>query len=265
MPGIIGFFGTKGNDGSAGVPGTSGSGGAATSPEIDGSVTTKTLQLVVTAAPPHTAAVGQKFAMTVAVEDSQGHIESGFNGTISVKLTANPGGATFGGTTTVTASAGIAVFSDLTLNKGGKGYTIEGLAGGATSGPVTIDINGSPPPPPPPPPQPLPVATQVAGTPSVVKSKKGISAFVVGFNQPLNASSAAKLSLYHVFQGVKKKHKEVFTKALKIKSVSYTASSHKVTINLKKPYKGIVEVAVDGAIEALDGTFTTLNFSSIVK
>ena len=57
----------------------------------------------------------------------------------------------------------------------------------------------------------------------MVKSKKGISAFVVGFNQPLNPSSAAKLSLYHVFQGVKKKHKEVFTKALKIKSVSYNS------------------------------------------
>src|SRR5262249_35701610 len=118
-----------------------------------------------------------------------------------------------------------------------------------------------PPPPPPPPPKP----TEVAGTPSLVKSKKGISAFIVGFNQPLNPGSAAKLSLYHVFQGVKKKHKEVFTKPLKIKSVTYNSSTARVTINLKKPYKGIVEVAVDGAIEALDGTFTTVKFSSVVK
>ena len=29
--------------------------------------------------------------------------------------------------------------------------------------------------------------------------------------------------------------------------------------------KGIVEVAVDGAIEALDGTLTTVHFKSIVK
>jgi hypothetical protein len=200
--------------------------------------------------------------VTVAVEDSPGHIEAGFNGTLSVELTMNPGGATLGGTTTVLASGGIAVFANLTLDKKGTGYAIEGLAGGATSLPATLNVEGLTPPPPAPPP---PTPTQVAGTPSLVNSKKGISAFIVRFNQPLNPGSAAKLSLYHVFQGVKKKHKEVFTRPLKIKSVTYNSSTQKVTINLKKPYKGIVEVAVDGAIEALDGTFTTLNFSSIVK
>jgi hypothetical protein len=38
-----------------------------------------------------------------------------------------------------------------------------------------------------------------------------------------------------------------------------------VTINPKTPYNGIVEVAVDGAIEALDGTFTVIHTSAIVK
>ena len=64
---------------------------------------------------------------------------------------------------------------------------------------------------------------------------------------------------------MKKKKKTLYTKPLKIKSVSYVASSGTVTIDLAKPYKGAVEVAVDGAIEALDGSTSTIEFSAIIK
>ena len=57
----------------------------------------------------------------------------------------------------------------------------------------------------------------------------------------------------------------MFTKAIKLKSVSYDSAINSVTINLKKPYKGTVEVVVDGAIEALGGATTTVDFSAIVK
>jgi hypothetical protein len=36
-------------------------------------------------------------------------------------------------------------------------------------------------------------------------------------------------------------------------------------LSLAKPYKGAVEVAVDGAIEALDGATTDFDFSTIIK
>ncbi len=85
------------------------------------------------------------------------------------------------------------------------------------------------------------------------------------FSQALNVASAQNLGLYHVYEGSKKKHNEVFTKSLKLKSVIYNTSNDTVTINLKKPYNGIVEVAVDGAIEALDGSFTTVAYAAIVK
>ncbi len=44
---------------------------------------------------------------------------------MTLALGNNPGGATLGGTTTVTAVDGVAVFDGLTLNKTGNGYTFK--------------------------------------------------------------------------------------------------------------------------------------------
>ena len=53
------------------------------------------------------------------------------------RLLNNPGGATLGGTLTVTAQNGSASFSDLTLDQPGTGYTLSlsssGLTGATTS------------------------------------------------------------------------------------------------------------------------------------
>ena len=45
--------------------------------------------------------------------------------TISVALAANPGGATLGGTLSISASGGVATFSNLTINKVANGYTLK--------------------------------------------------------------------------------------------------------------------------------------------
>src|SRR2546430_13042515 len=47
-----------------------------------------------------------------------------FPSNVSVALSSNPGGATLGGTTPVTAVSGVATFFDLSLNKTGTGYTL---------------------------------------------------------------------------------------------------------------------------------------------
>ena len=56
---------------------------------------------------------------------------------VTVALSNNPGGATLGGTLTVTAQSGVATFSGLTLDKEGTGYTLlvtaNGLTGADTS------------------------------------------------------------------------------------------------------------------------------------
>ena len=53
-----------------------------------------------------------------------------------------------------------------------------------------------------------------------------------------------------MFAAVKKKHKTVYTQAVKIKSVVYNTATDSVVINLAKPQNGTVEVAIDGVIEA---------------
>ena len=65
------------------------------------------------------------------------------------------------------------------------------------------------------------------------------------FNEPLNSASASTRGFYHVFAAVKKKHKTVYTQAVKIKSVVYNTAADSVTINLAKPHKGAAEVAID--------------------
>src|SRR5262249_49872329 len=60
---------------------------------------------------------------------------------VTVTLSANPGGSMLGGTTTVTPGGGVAVFSDLTLDKAASGYTLTFSASGltdATSTPFTV-------------------------------------------------------------------------------------------------------------------------------
>jgi streptogramin lyase len=97
--------------------------------------------LVVTQQPPAGVTAGSGFGLAVQAQDSSGSLITSFNGTVTVALASNPGGATLGGALTVTASGGIATFSGLTLNKAASGYTLvtstSSLGQGVTSA-VTV-------------------------------------------------------------------------------------------------------------------------------
>jgi hypothetical protein len=114
-------------------------------------------------------------------------------------------------------------------------------------------------------PTPTPTPTQISGQPTPTQSRKGITTISVGFNQPANPASATNPGLYHAFRGVKKKGKTVYTKPLKIGTISYNSQTNSVTIKLARPYKGKLELAVDGAIEALDGSISDVDFSTLIK
>ncbi len=84
------------------------------------------IELIVFTQPPATVTAGVEFSITIEAVDGSGTtVDSSFNGTITLALVDNPGGSTLGGTVCVVASDGVAVFSDLTLNKAGLGYVIE--------------------------------------------------------------------------------------------------------------------------------------------
>jgi uncharacterized repeat protein (TIGR02543 family) len=63
-------------------------------------------------------------AVTVEIRDEQNAVLIGRTDQIAMSLQKNPGSATLGGTTTVTAVAGVATFSNLTLEKVSTGYTL---------------------------------------------------------------------------------------------------------------------------------------------
>ncbi len=82
-------------------------------------------QLVVATQPPTSVSAGTGFGFTVNLENSSGNILTGNTDNLTATLLANPGGSTLGGNISVSAVAGVATFSGLTLNKPGAGYVIQ--------------------------------------------------------------------------------------------------------------------------------------------
>ena len=108
---------------------------------------TAATHLTVAVQPPGSVVTGSAFGLIVSAEDSSGVVTTSFNGTVTVALLNNPGGATLGGTVSVTAQNGVATFTGLTLDEVGTGYTLQvssdGLAA-ATSNAVNVQASGSP-------------------------------------------------------------------------------------------------------------------------
>jgi hypothetical protein len=66
----------------------------------------------------------------VIAVDSLGRVLGGFNGTVSVTLGS---GGSLSGTTSVTASGGLAIFPSLVISQPGTGYTLIASAAGLVS------------------------------------------------------------------------------------------------------------------------------------
>jgi hypothetical protein len=83
----------------------------------------------------------------VEIEDALGNVVPTATDNVVVALGANPGGALLSGTLTKAAAAGVALFTDLTLDKIGTGYTLvasSGTLAGATSTPFDVtNANGT--------------------------------------------------------------------------------------------------------------------------
>ena len=76
---------------------------------------------------PSNTAVGAAItpAVTVAVEDANGNIETSDNATqVSLAIGTNPASGTLSGGSAVTVASGIATFSGLSINTAGTGYTL---------------------------------------------------------------------------------------------------------------------------------------------
>jgi hypothetical protein len=101
-------------------------------------------------APPPACIAGVGFdpAVTIAAQDAAGNIDVAFTAAVTVAIGTNPGGSTLHGTVTVAPTAGVAVFTDLFLDKAARGNTLTATTTApgypaATSAPFTV-VPGSP-------------------------------------------------------------------------------------------------------------------------
>src|SRR5205807_2086762 len=83
---------------------------------------------------PTTTIAGQTItpAVTVQIQDANGNLTSS-SASVSMAIGTNPSSGTLSGTTPVTAVNGTAPLSDLSINKGGTGYTLQATSAGLTS------------------------------------------------------------------------------------------------------------------------------------
>ena len=70
--------------------------------------------------------------VTVQIQDAFGNLVTSSTASITLAIGNNPGGGTLSGTTTVTVVAGVATFSNLSIDKAGTGYTLTASSSGLT-------------------------------------------------------------------------------------------------------------------------------------
>ena len=81
---------------------------------------------------PVNVAAGASITVAVSVEDALGTVVTTATNQITIAIGTNPSGGTLSGTTSVTAVAGVATFSNLSVNNVGTGYTLTASATGLT-------------------------------------------------------------------------------------------------------------------------------------
>jgi hypothetical protein len=79
-----------------------------------------------------TAGVGITPAVQVTARDGLGNTATAFTGTVTVAIGTNPNGGTLSGTSALAATAGVASFPGVSIDKAGTGYTLTAAATGLT-------------------------------------------------------------------------------------------------------------------------------------
>jgi hypothetical protein len=69
-------------------------------------------------------------AVQVAAQDALGNTVTSFTSSVTIAIGTNPAGGTLSGTVSAPATAGVATFGDLHIDKAGTGYTLQASGGG---------------------------------------------------------------------------------------------------------------------------------------
>lgn len=126
---------------------TSGGLTAATSAPFD--IEAAPASRLIFAAQPTTASAGAAITPAVQIEarDAFDNLDPNYAGDVTLAITSGTGtdGATLSGTVAVTAVAGVATFSDLSIDKSGTGYVLQATSGALANAPsAAFDIDPGP-------------------------------------------------------------------------------------------------------------------------
>ncbi|HET9708558.1 MAG TPA: Ig-like domain-containing protein, partial [Gemmatimonadales bacterium] len=99
--------------------------------------------LVFKTQPPGSLVAGTLFGATIAALDVAGDTATGFTGNVTMAIGANPASGTLSGTNPVAAVAGIATFSNLSIDKAGSPYTLVASTPPLPSGSVTSSTSNN--------------------------------------------------------------------------------------------------------------------------
>jgi hypothetical protein len=106
---------------------------AVTATATTGGVAGPATQLTFTTQPTtRTAGLAITPAIVVTAKDAAGNVATSFTGNIVLGIQTNLGGSSLSGTLTVAAVAGVATFSNVSLNKVGTGYALQASSAGLT-------------------------------------------------------------------------------------------------------------------------------------
>ena len=90
-------------------------------------------QLAFTTQPPTSTTAGSSFAVTVAVEESDTSVDTGYSGTVTLALASGSPPGTLLGTVTGSVSSGYATFTGLQIDQAGSGFELLASDSGLTS------------------------------------------------------------------------------------------------------------------------------------
>jgi hypothetical protein len=193
----------------------------------------------VTGVSPSTGPTGGGTTMTITGTNLSGATAVSFGGTAAsftvlsaTQITATaPAGATGSVAVTVTSAGGTSIMSSEDL------FTYI----------------------PPPPPLP-PSVTSIVGA----HSHHHLISLTVGFDEALNPDSALNPRNYRVLGGVRRHHKVIYRKVLRIRNPVYAPGTDTVVLKLAKPYRGSVQVTVESGVVAADGASSSSTFTMTV-
>jgi hypothetical protein len=217
-------------------------------PDI-GAFESRGFTLAVVSGAGQSAPVSSAFAAPLVVAVTSPFGEPVAGGRVAFAAPTNGASAVLGGNSATINSDGQAAIT-ATANGSEGTYAVTAQTAGA--GDVAFTLTNLTPP-------------ANTGVVSVEHSRKGITAIVLGFSEALDPGSAGNPVFYSLALGLKKRHKLVFAKAVKIGSVSYDSNAHTVTLKLAKPAKGKMLVTVHRGILATNGLSSSGDFTAVVK